>query len=33
VGATCYRTDLFGSIAIVTDGNAFDIRTEFFDEE
>lgn len=32
-GAKYYRTDLYGTIAFITDGNAFTIRTEFFNEE
>ncbi len=30
--AKYYRTDLFGTIAFITDGNAFEIKTEYFGE-
>jgi competence protein ComEC len=33
VGAVYYRTDLFGTIAFITDGNAFEIKTEYFSGE
>ena len=29
-GVEYYRTDLFGTIVIVTDGKTFDIRTEYY---
>lgn len=33
VHAVYYRTDLYGTIAFITDGNAFTINTEYFNED
>ncbi len=32
VGAEQYRTDLFGTIAVITDGYGFEIKTEYYGE-